>query len=94
VAKERAGAPVFDDLKSAIRAGGLRVTASRVAVLALLRSTPAPLSHGEIVERLGPDSFGDSRTIYKNLHDLTRAGLVSRVDGKTLRFRAADPQNA
>ena len=88
MAKEPDGAPTLDELKAAIRACGLRVTASRIAVLALLSATTDALSHGEVVARLGPNSFGDRRTIYANLQDLARVGLVARVDGKTTRFRA------
>ncbi len=87
--KERVGGRPLDELKAAIRASGLRVTASRVAVLALLRSTESSLSYREILARLGPDAFGDDRTIYKNLADLVRAGLLAYTDGVgARRFRA------
>jgi len=38
-----------------------------------------PVSHGDIVHDLAPDGF-DRATLYRNLMDLTQAGLVSRTD--------------
>lgn len=67
------------ELRNAIRAVGLRSTAPRVAVLNWLRQARAPLSHGEIAEALAPDGF-DRATIYRNLVDLTEAGLLRRID--------------
>lgn len=65
-------------LRDSIRAAGLRSTAPRVAVLEHLYNTGAPSSHGELVEALKGRGF-DAATIYRNLTDLTRAGLLSRM---------------
>lgn len=66
-------------LRDAIRARRLRVTPGRLAVLRLLRTLDAPLSHSEVVQRLG-DERNDRATTWRNLTELARAGLLRRVD--------------
>lgn len=44
-----------------------------------LLAAASPLSHAEIVEQLGEGEW-DRATIYRNLMDLTEAGLVRRTD--------------
>ncbi len=66
-------------IRTEIRAAGLRSTSPRIAVLERLRRADAPLSHAEITADLLPDGF-DRATIYRNLVDLAEAGLVSRVE--------------
>jgi Fur family ferric uptake transcriptional regulator len=72
--------------REALRATGLRVTASRLAVLSALRAADTPLSHADVakmVEHLGLDRT----TVYRNLLDLTEVGLLRRSDvGHTFRF--------
>jgi Fur family ferric uptake transcriptional regulator len=63
-------------LVARLHAGGLKRTAPRVAVLELLARSDAPLSHAQIADALG----FDRATLYRNLVDLTRAGLVTRSD--------------
>jgi Fur family ferric uptake transcriptional regulator len=67
------------EIRSAIRAAGMRSTAPRVSVLERLRRASAPLSHAELTDELLPLGF-DRATIYRNLVDLAEAGLVSRVE--------------
>jgi Fur family transcriptional regulator, ferric uptake regulator len=62
-----------------IRGVGLRSTAPRVAVLRELEAATAPLSHADLVDALGHEGY-DRVTIYRNLTDLTEAGLVVRAD--------------
>ena len=69
----------LDDLRSRIRNVGLRATAPRIAVLRSLLNVATPQSHAEVVERLAPEGW-DRATIYRNLTDLTEAGLVRRTD--------------
>lgn len=69
----------LDQLRAAIRATGLRATPSRLAVLALLRGTELPVSHGEVADRLAGQAW-DRATIYRNLTDLADAGLARRTD--------------
>jgi len=67
------------ELKQQIRQAGLRGTGSRIAVLRILREARVPMTHAEVSERL--DSMGyDHATIYRNLMDLSRVGLVARAD--------------
>lgn len=68
-----------DELREALRGAGLRATPSRVAVLRLLREAGQPLSHAEVIERLGEGEW-DRATLYRNLADLTEAGLARRAD--------------
>ena len=71
--------PSLDQLKSTIRGVGLRSTAPRVAVLKRLIVATTPVSHGELVETLAAEGM-DRTTVYRNLVDLTEAGLVRRTD--------------
>lgn len=57
----------------------LRATASRVAVLRLLHGVQAPASHPEIYEELRDDGW-DRATLFRNLVDLTNAGLLRKRD--------------
>jgi Fur family ferric uptake transcriptional regulator len=72
----------LDELRTSVRAKGLRATPSRLAVLELLRATDAPMSHGDVADRLAGQSPGnwDRATIYRNLTDLAEVGLVRRTD--------------
>lgn len=78
-----------EDGRRILHDAGLRATAPRVAVLRLLSDTDRPLSHAEVVERIGTDDW-DAATLYRNLIKLDQAGLArvaSRVGGVT-RFEA------
>jgi Fur family transcriptional regulator, ferric uptake regulator len=66
-------------LKEQIRSAGLKWTAARGAVLDLMSHSERPLSHGEIVELVAQRGF-DRATVYRNLIDLTAAGLLTRAD--------------
>jgi Fur family transcriptional regulator, ferric uptake regulator len=72
-----------------IRGAGLRVTASRVAVLGVLHDSAVPLSHSDVAAKL--ESLGvDRTTVYRNLVDLAEAGILRRADvGHTWRFEVA-----
>ena len=69
----------LDELRGAIRTRGLRVTPSRVAVLELVRASDAPMSHGDVADRLQSHTW-DRATIYRNLIDLSEVGLLRRTD--------------
>jgi Fur family ferric uptake transcriptional regulator len=71
--------PNLDELRSVVRAKGLRATPSRLAVLELLRDSDAPMSHGDVADQLASQAW-DRATIYRNLTDLAEAGLVRRTD--------------
>lgn len=65
-------------LGAELRAAGLKATAARLAVLRLLREAPTPPSHGEIAQALEASPFSRV-TLYRNLIDLERAGLIRRT---------------
>ena len=61
----------------------LRATAPRLAVLRVLAEAHGPLSHTEVLDRLGETAW-DPSTIYRNLVKLRDAGVasvVSRAEG-------------
>ncbi len=77
-------------LRARLQAAGLRVTASRVAVMELLAASEAPLTHQEVAQHLG-DSTWNRSTLYRNLIDLTDAGLLRKtVIAGLMRFEPAN----
>lgn len=79
-----------DDIKSMLRDAGLRATGARVAVLRLLLVRGGPTSHAEACIQIEDQGF-DRATIYRNLMDLTDAGILRRTDlgDHTWRFELA-----
>ena len=75
----KASAIITDELRTKIRASGLRATAPRLAVFRSLLAASTPQSHAELVEQLATEGW-DRATIYRNLTDLTEVGLVRRTD--------------
>lgn len=69
----------LEPIREVIRDAGLRSTGPRVAVLEHLQTAAVPLSHGELVEALASHGY-DAATIYRNLIDLTKAGLLARIN--------------
>lgn len=69
---------ISQKLRDELRGSGLRATASRVAVLRLLRGSGKPLSHGDVVRALS-DGPWDRSSLYRNLIDLERVGLARRT---------------
>ena len=66
-------------IKLAIREAGLRATPARIATLKLLHSASSPLTHGEVAEEL--QSIGvDKATVFRNLNDMTKAGILRRTE--------------
>ena len=68
-----------EEIRTALRTRGLRATPSRIAVIELLRAEGAPMSHGDVADRLAAQPW-DRATIYRNLTDLAGAGLARRTD--------------
>jgi len=68
-----------EEIRTALRTRGLRATPSRIAVIELLRAEAAPMSHGDVADRLAGQPW-DRATIYRNLTDLAGAGLARRTD--------------
>ena len=67
-----------EESRGVLRDAGLRVTASRVAVMELMMQAETPMSHAEVIGALQPATF-DRVTLYRNLLDLTDAGLLVRI---------------
>ena len=82
--------PGRDRLLAEIRGAGLRATASRVAVLEVLHSEHRPMSHSEVVTALSAHTW-DRSTLYRNLMDLSKVGLLRRSElgDRTWRFEVA-----
>ena len=83
--------PTKDTTAATIRGAGLRATKGRVAVLDALRDTKSPPNHSDLVRSL--EHLGlDQATIYRNLMDLTRVGILRRTDlgDHVWRFELAD----
>jgi Fur family ferric uptake transcriptional regulator len=68
--------PELAETKKRIRDLGLRVTAPRLAVLRVIAEAERPLSHSEVVTRLGDDAVWDRATVYRNLVALVGVRLV------------------
>ena len=67
------------EIRELIRGAGLRATPGRIATYRVLRGAAAPLTHGDVVSELSGEGF-DRATVYRNLIDLSDAGLVARSD--------------
>jgi len=65
--------------REAIRKAGLRMTSARLAVMKVLVQMRSPVSHAELIVALEGSGF-DRATLYRNLVDLTEAGLLERID--------------
>ena len=78
-------------IKEAIRGAGLRATPARIAALTLLLKSTAPLTHAFVAEQLSATGV-DKATVFRNLNDLTGAGLVRRTElgDHVWRFEAID----
>src|SRR6185369_17162653 len=77
--KSRSSAEDIAALQGLLRNAGLRSTTARIAVLQRLRSAKSPLSHAELADELTPRGL-DKATVFRNLTDLTDAGLVVRTE--------------
>lgn len=75
--RPRAASP--ERIREKLREAGLRVTSARLAVLAELSAASGPVSHADVAEALAMGGW-DRATVYRNLTDLTEAGLVRRTD--------------
>lgn len=67
------------ELKTLLRGAGLRATAARAAVFQALIDAGGPMSHAQVCDGLAEAGF-DRATVWRNLADLTEAGLVRRTD--------------
>ncbi len=81
-------------VRAIIRKVGIRATPARISALLELRAATSPLTHADLSDRLVPLGF-DKATVFRNLNDLTEAGLVSRTElgDHVWRFEAIDPDH-
>ena len=67
------------ELQQRLRQAGLRATTPRVVVLNRMEQAAGPVSHPELAEQLAREGY-DRATVYRNLIDLSDAGLLTRSD--------------
>ncbi len=80
--------PSSQEALNEIRKAGLRATASRLAVLELVRQAKRPVTHAAIVTLLESEPWNRA-TLYRNLNDLAEVGLLRRVQlGAAWHFEA------
>lgn len=68
-----------DAARERVRAAGLRCTAARLTVLRHVTEAPGPQTHADVAAGLRSRGF-DRATIYRNLIELTDAGILSRIE--------------
>lgn len=68
-----------ETIQNEIRDVGLRATPARVATLQLLREATAPMTHADVAEHLAKSGV-DKATAFRNLNDMTEAGLLRRAE--------------
>ena len=82
------------EIQETLRNAGLRSTSARIAVIQRLKTASRPLSHAEVATALA--DFGlDKATVFRNLNDLTDAGLLSRSElgDHVWRFELRNPHH-
>ena len=81
----------LETIQKDIRSAGLRATAARVATFVLLRGAPSPLTHAIVADHLASSGI-DKATAFRNLNDMTDAGLLRRTElgDHVWRFEAID----
>ena len=68
-----------EEFRQTIRNAGLRATPARVATLDLLHCSASPLTHADVAGYLAERGI-DKATAYRNLNDMTEAGLLRRTE--------------
>lgn len=68
-----------NEIREVIRSAGLRATPARVSTLQMLREATAPMTHADVAARLGESGI-DKATAFRNLNDMTDAGLLRRTE--------------
>src|SRR5437879_1581239 len=68
-----------DYCRERLHRAGLRVTPARVAVLKLVYESRSPVTHAQAAGSLQRGGF-DRVTVYRNLLELTKAGLLFRSE--------------
>lgn len=68
-----------DSVQDELRRSGLRATPARIATLVLLRASGSPMTHAEVSDQVSGTGI-DKATAFRNLNDLTEAGLLRRTE--------------
>jgi len=86
------GSPPIEAIKQEIREAGLRATPARISTLILLREATSPLTHAFVADHLAGRGI-DKATAFRNLNDMTDAGLLRRTElgDHVWRFEAIAP---
>jgi Fur family ferric uptake transcriptional regulator len=79
MARKTKSTATMADFRLRIRSAGLRSTPARLAVLQAMAQRKTPVTHADLAAELVPQGF-DKATVYRNLIDLTDAGLLSRSE--------------
>ena len=66
-------------IRDGIRAAGLRATPACVATLNLLREATTPVTHADVANHLETRGV-DKAKAFRNLNDMTDAGLLRRTE--------------
>ncbi len=69
----------MEAIKHELREAGLRATPARISTLVLLRESSSPLTHAFVAEHLAKSGI-DKATAFRNLNDMTDAGLIRRTE--------------
>lgn len=82
----------IDAIRELLRHQNVRATPARIAVMQELRRATSPLTHADVADQLVPLGF-DKATVFRNLADLTDAGLLFRTElgDHVWRFEVLDP---
>ncbi len=70
---------ILDAIRTRVRGAGLRLTAARLSVMQQLMAAKSPLTHAQFADQLTASGY-DRATIYRNLVELTEAGIVNRIE--------------
>lgn len=82
-------------IRELIRSVNLRSTTARITVMRAMRRASSPRTHAEVANELAAVGF-DRATVFRNLNDLTEAGLLARTElgDHVWRFELRDPNQA
>ena len=85
----------LSEIQATLRKSGLRSTSARIAVIQFLRKSNRPVSHAEVASELAAIGL-DKATVFRNLNDLTDAGLLTRSElgDHVWRFEMRDEKHA
>ena len=83
------------ELRELLKTQGMRSTAQRLAVMAVLRKAQAPMTHDSVMGVL-PSGAYDKAAVWRVLSDLTNVGILRRMDlgDRVWRYELQDDRHA